>query len=268
MSSESRPILNIPRRQSSIARSPFSTSFLSASPLAQESIARDLAESSCDEDEAVSAEEESSEESDTPTVRPGPVSHSMSGSYRRPSFVAYGGPRPALTPQCPEVRHLTKKEKKQVWSEEESLLRDNHLAPPKTPRSEEISSFRRIYRYLFSTKIRRAEDEERIGRPLFHDPFPPPTEISALLGQPETAREGHERRNRIWEDAVREGKIQTTWQREAMTLSRYSSPLMVTFILQYTLTVASIFTVGHLGKIELGAGEKYGRHMMTFANVD
>ena len=30
-------------------------------------------------------------------------------------------------------------------------------------------------------------------------------------------------------------------------------PLMVTFLLQYSLTVAGIFTVGHLGKIQLGA---------------
>lgn len=49
------------------------------------------------------------------------------------------------------------------------------------------------------------------------------------------------------------GKIKTTWQREAKTLWRYSSPLVVTFVLQYSLTVASIFAVGHIGPIELGA---------------
>jgi len=49
------------------------------------------------------------------------------------------------------------------------------------------------------------------------------------------------------------GRIKTTWQREAKVLSRYSAPLIVTFLLQYSLTVASIFTVGHLGTVELGA---------------
>jgi multidrug resistance protein, MATE family len=49
------------------------------------------------------------------------------------------------------------------------------------------------------------------------------------------------------------GKIQTTWQREAKVLAKYSAPLMVTFVLQYSLTVASIFAVGHIGTAELGA---------------
>lgn len=56
-----------------------------------------------------------------------------------------------------------------------------------------------------------------------------------------------------WEEAVRDGKIQTTWQREAKVLSGYSFPLMATFLLQYSLTVASVFTLGHIGAAELGA---------------
>lgn len=81
------------------------------------------------------------------------------------------------------------------------------------------------------------------------------SESSALLGDgvPESARTRHERLNAQWEAAVASGKIKTTWQREAKTLWKYSSPLVVTFVLQYSLPVASIFTVGHLGKVELGA---------------
>lgn len=81
------------------------------------------------------------------------------------------------------------------------------------------------------------------------------SETSALLvnGGSETVRGRLERENRIWEEAVASGLIRTTWQREAKTLGQYSSPLVVTFVLQYSLTVASIFTVGHIGKIELGA---------------
>jgi MATE family multidrug resistance protein len=59
--------------------------------------------------------------------------------------------------------------------------------------------------------------------------------------------------DRKWEEAVAAGLIQTTWQREANVIGKYALPLMVTFLLQYSLTVASIFTIGHLGKEELGA---------------
>ncbi len=247
------------RPRGSLARSPFSSSFLSASPLAQESIERDIREWDDagvieDEDDEASS---SDEESETSTVRPGFQTHSMASSYRRPSFVAFGQTRPTVTP-FPDKTYVTKKEKSQARKEERSLLRDNHLAPPKHPERVRRSIFSRIYRQVFSTKQRKITGDGEAGDPVF---TAGPSETSALLanGQPETARDGHERRNRQWEAAVAAGKIKTTWQREAKTLFRYSSPLVVTFILQYSLTVASIFTVGHLGKVELGAvryGEK------------
>lgn len=56
--------------------------------------------------------------------------HSMASSYRRPSFVAFGGTRPAVASAhapATEASCLTKKEKKQSRDEERSLLRDNHL---------------------------------------------------------------------------------------------------------------------------------------------
>lgn len=241
-------------RHGSIARSPFSNSYVFGSPVAQESIARDLAECSDDEEaqetETSSSDDESSEAS---TVRPDAVQHSMASSFRRPSFVAFGGTRPALTPQYSETApYLTKKEKQQSRSEERSLLRDNHLFPPKHPEPPKRSAINRIYRRLFSTKIPKTDEEVSPEAPLF---TAEPSETSVLLsnGPPETSRSKHERLNRQWEEAVAAGRIKTTWQREAKTLWRYSSPLVVTFVLQYSLTVASIFTVGHLGTVELGA---------------
>jgi len=59
--------------------------------------------------------------------------------------------------------------------------------------------------------------------------------------------------NSKWEEAVASGKVKTTWQRELVVLARYSRSLILTFVLQYSLTVTSIFTVGHIGKFELGA---------------
>lgn len=246
-----KPISGSPSTtRGSIARSPFSSSFIASSPLAQESLQRDIEEGSEDETRIIESDDEGSssdDESEASTVRPVGQNHSMANSYRRPSFVAYGGPRASVTPHV-DVSYATKKEKKQARSEQRSLLRDNHLAPEK-----ERSFAGRIYRKLFSTKRPVTEDDEEVGQaPLF---TAEPSETSALLanGMPESARDGHERRNRAWEQAVKSGKIRTTWQRETKTLVKYSSPLVITFVLQYSLTVASIFTVGHLGKIELGA---------------
>ena len=259
MASSSRPIAGTSgQRSESAGRSPFSTSFRSGSPLAQESIARDIAASSGEDDTAStdsSRDGENSEyESEASTLRP---HHQMSESYRRPSFVAFGGNRPAIAPQHPEISHLSKKEKAKARREEESLLRDNHLAPPKHPRPKDEPLPSRIYRRLFSTKVPKAEGDEEAPDAFVPSFTAQPSETSPLLPNiaPESVREMHERTNRLWEDAVREGKIKTTWQREAKTLVQYSAPLIVTFLLQYSLTVASIFTVGHIGKIELGAGK-------------
>lgn len=237
----------------SIARSPFGSSYLSASPIAQESLARDLAEYTDDDDLANDAPT-SDDDSETSTVR-AEASHSMVSSYRRPSFVAFGATRPTVTPQLePEAPYLTRKEKKQSRNEERSLLRDNHLAPPKHQPPPKRNAFSRLYRSIFSTKIRRSSGDEE-ATPAVPSFTAEPSETSALLPNApiESAREEHERLNRQWEEAVAAGLIKTTWQRESKVLWRYSSPLIVTFILQYSLTVASIFAVGHIGTLELGA---------------
>lgn len=258
MPTNSRPIGTSSNSQNSLARSPFSSSYLSGSPLAQASIERDIAEGS-EDDAAVTVDDDeeegssSEEESETSTVRPsGGQSHSMASSFRRPSFIAFGATRPTITPH-PDVSYLTKRERSQARKEERSLLRDNHLAPPKHHRERAKSSiFARLYRRMFSTKLPKSGVDAEAVDP---NTTAEPSENSALLvnGGLETARERHERRNRQWEAAVAAGKIKTTWQRETKVLLKYASPLVVTFLLQYSLTVASIFTVGHIGKLELGA---------------
>lgn len=45
----------------------------------------------------------------------------------------------------------------------------------------------------------------------------------------------------------------TPWRQEALIITSYTAPLVLTLLLQYSLTVTSIFTLGHLGPIELGA---------------
>ncbi|EJT68373.1 MATE efflux family protein subfamily [Gaeumannomyces tritici R3-111a-1] len=56
-----------------------------------------------------------------------------------------------------------------------------------------------------------------------------------------------------WEEAIAAHCIQTTWQRETKTLVQYAAPLIVTFLLHYSVTVASVLTVGRLGMVELAA---------------
>ena len=46
---------------------------------------------------------------------------------------------------------------------------------------------------------------------------------------------------------------QLTVQQEARILVQTSAPLILAFLLQYSLTVASIFVVGHIGEVELAA---------------
>ncbi|ODV60962.1 MATE family efflux transporter ASCRUDRAFT_22327, partial [Ascoidea rubescens DSM 1968] len=56
-----------------------------------------------------------------------------------------------------------------------------------------------------------------------------------------------------WEHAILNEKVKTSPLREFKAIFRSSSPLMITFLLQYSYSAASIFSVGHIGKIELGA---------------
>lgn len=196
--------------------------------------------------------------------------------YRRPSGVAYGTTRPALGPRPvgmdlydASAAVLTHDERVQSRNEELSLLRDNHILPPKHPVPEpgEEGWPRRVYKAMFSTKVPiKPEDEEYGGgSPLSRVA----SERSALLGANgggygANGNGGHGHNSHEgpvagaelaeqWDAAVSAGQIKTTWQREAKTIAVYSRSLIITFLLQYSINVASIFAVGHIGKIELGA---------------
>lgn len=59
--------------------------------------------------------------------------------------------------------------------------------------------------------------------------------------------------SKTWNYAVEHGAVHTSIKRELFYQFKASVPLTCTFLLQYSLPVASVFCVGHLGKIELGA---------------
>ncbi|KAJ5184107.1 hypothetical protein N7492_001723 [Penicillium capsulatum] len=236
-------------RQSSLGRS-----FTSSSPIAEAAIARDLA--TYDDDT-----ENTDDTSGSSTVRPssGPAEnpHSLAGSYRRPSnFTTVN--HTTIIPSIGDYQPLTHSEREHAIEEERHLLSDNNVIAPEDAHGKPHGLQHKLSS-LFSapaqdsSKPRRSfsstgRQDGESGREA--------TESTALLGG--SGRSGGnglgpDEIDRKWEEAVTAGLINTSWRREAQVLGKYSLPLMVTFLLQYSLTVASIFTIGHLGKEELGA---------------
>lgn len=234
------------------------SSWREAAPIAQASLLRDLE----DEDEDALDDEEAdddhaAEEHLLSTSAPAGAAsrYSLTGSYRRPSFVTAG--HRARLPFGTDLERISRVERQRILGEERSLLRDNNLIPPKHPQSSEAEGSGRR-RSLFKVISIPGGDgkvspgSEGVGAAVNGGP----SETSPLTSDPSQPYGGQgdpENVSAKWEEAVKEGKIQTTWQREAKVLTGYSLPLMATFLLQYSLTVASIFTLGHLGTEELGA---------------
>lgn len=237
--------------------------------LVEQSIARD-----CEGDDGLGEGEdlERALSRTTSHDRAGLSQHSMAGNYRRPSFVG-GAPRSFMTSQQPERGASLDQEREAAIREERSLLRDNNLLPRKhsqrrASNSSDNASGKNLKRYAsisaFSTSRRKSArlDEENVAGP-GNEPTEAAeaseaSEATALLpnGARNSLEEPEESAEAIdakWEEAVLNGQIQTTWRREAKVLVQYSAPLMLTFILQNSLTLTSVFTVGHIGKIELGA---------------
>lgn len=251
--------LSISHRRSSI--------FSSSLPLAEASVAKDLEEEpdhdseNPTQDEGISDDESDSDLDLRQATTGTSLAHSMLGSYRRPSFTLAGS-RATMAPGLSgSERAPSKNDRRQARREERSLLRDNNIIPPKHPRKgDETQTIGRRASQLLSVPnflregrmVKRPSDA---GETAAVDSTSP-RETSPLLGDPELPYGGqanHANVDAKWEEAVQEGKIQTTWQREAKVLGRYSAPLILTFLLQYSLTVAGIFTVGHIGTVELGA---------------
>jgi len=240
-----------------------------ASPLAQESLARDIEEDP--EDAAIDGsnngdDDDHDHDDEQPGVFQGDSKkatsgYSMAGSHRRPSFIASGN-RSLIAPSVVlrDSGYVTKKERDDARAEERSLLRDNHVIPPKHPRRGSAASggfIAPLLRHVSSGRRRSEVDEEAIaeaeGEGSIQADMSETTPLIADSDLPYGGQDSPENIDRKWEEAVASGKIQTTWQREAKVLGRYSRSLVFTFLLQYSLPVASVVAVGHLGKIELGA---------------
>ncbi|PHH59338.1 hypothetical protein CDD81_3366 [Ophiocordyceps australis] len=234
---------------------------LSSSPLAEQALAEDIAAFS----EASGHGDSDSDDRCSESDRPPPMHSFGHGMYRRPSGIAYGSSRPVFNQQPMDEPILTPLERQQSRDAERSLLRDNHVLPPKhhhddKPNKRSLAA--RIYHRLFSTKLPPDGvdnlDEERILASRLAAARRP-TECSPLLNDGSNSLDDGDLGSTDqlleaqWEDAVASGRLRTTWQRETKTVLTYSAPLIATFFLQYSINVASIFAVGRIGKLELGA---------------
>ncbi|WPH02970.1 ethionine resistance-conferring protein 1 [Acrodontium crateriforme] len=245
MSTSPRPIANGTENQvfASLSRS-MSRSW-AAGPLVQASLDRDQEASAGVVDD--SEDETTEDEFRTHLAASAPTSaedYSLARSYRRASFATAGNRATYNPTSSAQKDRISREDRKRAVDEERSLLRDNNLILPKHPHTGDDGPNRR---------------KSSLGKILSipgGDVSATASETTALLGDPTQPYGGQDDPRTIkrkWQEAVKGGKIQTTWQREAKTLATYSFPLMATFLLQYSLTVASIFTVGHIGTVELGA---------------
>lgn len=241
---------------------PFSRSFQSSSPLAEAAIAHDLAQ--YDDESVVSSTDNTSESSTVraPSSHVATNPHSLAGSYRRPSFFTSGN-HGTVIPSHGDYQPLTRSEREQAIEDERDLLGDNRLIAPEQAHAHgKPHVLQHKLSSLFSTSPGEGSSSKQHGS-LRSSNWQGPdfvrttdtSETTALLGSAGNVNHemDAEEIDRKWEEAVTAGLINTTWRREAQVIGRYALPLMVTFLLQYSLTVASIFTIGHLGKEELGA---------------
>lgn len=146
------------------------------------------------------------------------------------SFGSVGKPGIFLGPSNSKRRSfdgLTEEERRDLLEEEEELLEDNQIIPKK----------KRSYSRSYGSLVR----SESV-----------PEETSPLVPV-KSRQEEEEIIKNAWNRAIAEGAIQTTYKRESLVLLRNTLPVSLAFLLQYSLTVVSIFSVGHLGKTELSA---------------
>jgi len=216
-----------------------SSSFRSRSPIAEEAIARDVAQ--CHRHHG---EEAIDSESEAPVDMLGPT------MYRRPSGVAYGPARPVFDDLSVDAPVLTPREMVQSRDAERVLLQDNHILPPTESETKPVSSW--WGRWVAKPRKRKEGREPQETTPL-------------LPGHHHEASYGDEELNQQWNEAVSAGRIRTTWAREARTIGSYAAPLLVAFMLQYSINVVCIFAVGRIGKVELGAVSRtYTKTYTTF----
>lgn len=104
----------------------------------------------------------------------------------------------------------------------------------------------RIYRWFLGTD---PQTPDKVGA----DVACPPTEASPLLRNPENAYGICGRAVEEQREEIAPASDIVTWPHEVRTIASGAAPLIVTFLLQYSIDVSSLIAAGRLGKTELGA---------------
>ncbi|KAF4428233.1 ethionine resistance [Fusarium acutatum] len=169
-----------------------------------------------------------------------------------PTGIAFGQGFSTVPPSSIDIPPPNPHDFEQSFRAEVSLLRDNDIIPPRHPPTGwKTTKLGRLYRHLFSTRVHDhdkplfASEDSGETTPLLRE------RVVRFDGIPPTP--GPDEVHKRWEEALASHKIDTTWQRETKTLIQYALPLIVTFLLHYSVTVASVLTVGRLGMEELAA---------------
>lgn len=146
---------------------------------------------------------------------------SLASAYRRPSFVASSYGRPSLLASSPLPRPcLAPAEIDELENEERSLIREARLRP---------SQNHKTYGTVPEASV-SIDAHERTGL--------------LVSEQPLEAQ---------WQEAVKGHVITSSYRHEFGILTTYSGPLVITFLLQSSEQFSSVFSLGHLGSLELGA---------------
>ncbi|KAG5949594.1 hypothetical protein E4U60_003741 [Claviceps pazoutovae] len=278
-----RPVIGSPSgRGRNLVSASVQQQYLACSPLAERFLADDIAACPEEDRDIIRAEEG---HDDDHSKHPGDP------MCRRPSGVAYGGSRPVFNDAQPLVNEpmpmpmpmpTPPREQKQV-RRARSLLRDFDSPTPKQtkpPRKRSLAA--RMVRRVFNVKKPRSGADA--GAPT----KAPATRIAATETAPLLVNADLDNRSdtssepdvdsgstsgsgpatgsgdddeqpwtqqweQPWEQPVPSRHVPASWQRETRTIISYSMPLIVTFFLQYSINVASVFAVGRIGKVELGA---------------
>ena len=173
------------------------------------------------------------------------------GSVGKPG-VFLGGSLPRRTSY-----DLSTEERRHLLDEEQELLADNHIKTPQRPAPRRNSSsgnaagraatIATTYGSILRESEPLLEELEEENTEAANESTPLVSNIKAI------EEEEDEIIKAAWDDAIANGNIQTSYRREYVVLLRNTFPVSMAFLLQYSLTVVSIFCVGHLGKNELSA---------------
>ena len=179
---------------------------------------------------------------------------SLVGSYRHPSFT-YGQSRPAFVPGSP----LPTATAALTSAELEQELRDNGLAITAAAAAAAADSIATTP----ATAGRNIASSGDYGAlQLWPAVAPiaskPPPAYPALADEHARLLGGAAH----WEEAAGGRALRTTYLREARVVLASAPLLYITFALQYSLTVASVFSAGRLGKDQL-AGVSLGSMTAT-----